>query len=183
MMAPAPVPRVTLDTNCLLDVEKERPAAADVLTLRALHGDVINLRLVAAAATDVRAKTFYEFEGWLNGLGFSDCQILLPIGVYGIAFYGRAVYGDGSPTSLYANLWGIFEANGTPSTPGSQRHRRLLHDVLMMWSHLTYGGDVFVTRDIADFVDRGTARSSRSLEPVASLHLLQPSPTADREGR
>lgn len=185
--------QVTVDTNCLIFVKQGAPEASDVLAVQDAHrAGRINLRVVAASATEIkingeRVTNFVQFTAWLASIGFADHEILKPIAVTDIAIYGEAVYGGEAASDRYEAIWSVLvagrkiarlRANGPEFTEREQQQlRNLTHDALMMWAHLHYGGDVFVTNDTDDF--RRGGRGDKFLDMGAGL-ILTPAEAAGR---
>ena len=184
--------QVTIDTNCLIDLEEKRSAANAVRALHKMHQQgAIRLRVVAVSASERRpdgeyAKNFNEFQAKLASIGFDDVEILKPILYWGISFWGYAVWsGPGLielekrvHTVLFPQIeFGFAEycsARGVEAELASAecaKWRNAKCDVLIMWAHIHYGGDVFVSRDSNFF------KSSKkpALEKLGANAILMPS--------
>jgi hypothetical protein len=171
------VPKLDLDTSNLIHLERERPDAVHVRRLMQLHEDGrVVLRLIAASASEKQPdgsslSTFQDFAAWVQRLGLGDLEILKPIGVWDITYWDWGVWGDGD-----GPLARLYEGIGKALFPGTwgvdgEVGRNKICDVLMMWSHIHYGGDAFVTSNTDDFM-----RPSRreALTALGAGELLTP---------
>lgn len=147
-------PKITLDTNCLIDVEEQRLGFQDVLYLRQLHdAGKVNLRLVAASASDKRINgalidNFFLFSKFVESIGFDGIEVLPTIAILGFAFVDYCIVGGGEATELYYQIGKtLFPGGYSGSESDKTLSRNQVCDVLMMWSHVRYNGDVFVSRD------------------------------------
>ena len=89
---------VTLDNNCIIDLEQNRPAAPYIKKLIQMHREgKISLRVVAISASERKpdgtfASNFNEFKERIDSIGLTDVQILKPIAYQGIAFHNYCVH-------------------------------------------------------------------------------------------
>jgi len=76
---------VTLDTNCIIDLEENTPAALYIWKLvHRFESRKINLRVVATSASERKpdgtyASNFAEFKEKIAALGLKGVDILKPI--------------------------------------------------------------------------------------------------------
>lgn len=90
--------RVTLDTNSIIDLERNRPDAIFIKALLVGHdGDEPHLRVPAIIASENPLEgrfpeNFSDFQGLLKRVGLDRAEILAPIAYYGITYYGYSVY-------------------------------------------------------------------------------------------
>lgn len=76
---------VTLDMNCIIDLEKEKGAATHVRSLMKIHENgKINLRVVAISASEQKhdgtyASNFSEFKNRIAAIGLGRSEILKPL--------------------------------------------------------------------------------------------------------
>jgi hypothetical protein len=156
--------RFTLDTNCIIDIEEDRPNAKFVLDLVNLHGqNGITVAVPAIGASERQriggySQNFSDFQTKLNAVGLGKLKLLPPLGYYDITFYGYCVYGGGSETlekDIHDVLFPTIEYNvseyainrGLPANTSDHKWRNAKCDVLALWCHIKSQGDVFVTRD------------------------------------
>ena len=158
---------VTLDNNCIIDLEQNRPAAPYIKKLIQMHREgKISLRVVAISASERKpdgtfASNFNEFKERIDSIGLTDVQILKPIAYQGIAFHNYCVQGGGSLGRLEKEIQEVLfpeieieytdfckKRRLNPSNKknwGTWVNRKC--DVLAMCSHIWNGGGIFVTND------------------------------------
>ena len=159
----------TLDTNCLIDVEEDRPDKQFVLRLLAAsQTGAISLAILASSASERQIgggqlDSFKRFNLRMQDLGFGSIRLLLPIFRFGTTYLDNALWGDESmiareqqifetlfPTfetdwAKYANANGIDAENLT--CPLAWKWRNRLCDAQAYWAHEHHGQAHFVTRD------------------------------------
>jgi hypothetical protein len=156
--------RFTLDTNCIIDVEENRPSAQYVIDLVNLHGqNGITVAVSAIGASERQrvggySQSFSDFQTKLNTVGLGNLELLPPIGYFGITFFNYCVYGGGNETlenDIHNALFPSIEFNvaeyainrGLPANTSDHKWRNAKCDVLALWCHVKNQGDVFVTSD------------------------------------
>jgi hypothetical protein len=160
----------TLDTNCLIAIEKCEPEAASVRTLADAHAaGKANVAVVAMSASEkqqdgVYIKNFEEFRERLAGLDLVHLDILKPMAYWDIGFWDWCLWSGSDMvllekqihTILFPNVefsWQDYcRANGLdPATsPPSREYRKWRNckcDIQAIWSHIHGERDVFVTSD------------------------------------
>ena len=158
---------VTFDTNCLIDLEEDRPAAEHLRRIVELAaGGRVNLRTVAISASERRpdgtyARNFSEFQEKVASVGLQDFESLPPLLVLDVTYLDHSLLGSDelsaqarrihevlfpeSPFdySEYCTVFGTDrEGDGT-----DRRWKNRLCDTLALWTHLHFGGGIFVTSD------------------------------------
>jgi len=101
----------TLDTNYLIDVDENRPAQGDILTLieEARRGEA-DIAMLASSACERQAggahlSRFADFQRRLIAVGLGDIALLRPIARHGFSFHGFAVM-DGYLAAVVAlTMW------------------------------------------------------------------------------
>lgn len=159
--------KITIDTNCIIDVEENRQMASTIRRLIELHkAKKLQLQVPAIAASERRPVGSYlsniqVFLDRLGILGLDDAEILMPLGYYGVTFWGWCIL---SGSELEAQERAIHEIlfpgipfkydeycaeNGINSQndPIAAKWRNAKCDVLSLWCHIYYSGDIFVTSD------------------------------------
>jgi hypothetical protein len=156
--------RFTLDTNCIIDVEDERPNAPFVCELVALHGvNGTNIAVSSIGASERQqtggyAKNFSEFKAKLAASGFGALELLPPLGYWDLCFWDHCVWADENDTLereihniLFPGiefLWPDYaKTRGLPVDSQDKNWRNAKCDVLGLWCHIKHGGGVFVTSD------------------------------------
>jgi hypothetical protein len=157
--------RLTLDTNCLIELEQHSAPARFIEELLAAHrAKIIRLCVVAISASERSkngkfADNFLAFEAKLDELGLSLAEVLLPLCYFDISFLGYCVLADNDALEsrihsiLFPQLsfqWIDYcRAYGRDVNDFASDHkwRNAKCDVLALWSHIHYSADVFVTSD------------------------------------
>jgi hypothetical protein len=162
--------KFTLDTNCWIAVEENRPEAADIRALANAHAaGVASVAIVAISASEKQKdgrhlRNFQEFQERLNSLGLGHLAILSAIGYTDVSFFDRCIWANESIVALERKIHEIlfpdveftwcdycrangFDPKSAPSGEWRDRWRNCKCDVQAMWSHIHYGRDIFVTSD------------------------------------
>jgi predicted nucleic acid-binding protein len=157
--------RLTLDTNCLVDVAESRPDATHVLELVRLHRQgVVRLSVTGVSAAEARPGGGYirnvsAYLEFLAEIGLSDLPLLKPIGVVGLTYLDWYLAGDEAsevmrgairsvlfpdlpPYAAYCEMSGL-----DPTAEMEPKYRNKELDVMHLWTHILHKGDAFVTRD------------------------------------
>ncbi|MDH5794111.1 MAG: hypothetical protein OEZ18_06090 [Candidatus Bathyarchaeota archaeon] len=158
---------VTLDNNCIIDLEQNNAIASHLRKLIQMHCDhKINLRVVAISASERKPDQTYvshfdEFKERINKIGLGDVKILETIAYVGLSFVGYCLVGGGALEELESEIQGILfprielcysdfckKRNLDPNDEKAWRKwTNIKCDVLALWSHVWYKGDIFVTTD------------------------------------
>lgn len=172
--------KVTLDTNCLIDIEEKRPRSKYTNKIVSLwKSGEINLAVVAATASEKlidgkEITDFSEFKNLLEMVGLADVEILKPPAYFGLSFWGWAVMGGGEVTELDHEIHDII----CPDEPyvGSdvdddeiQDWRNSKIDVLIAWAHIWNGRDFLVSSDHNDLL-----KNSDALESLGANYVIHP---------
>ena len=157
----------TLDTNCLIAVAHNEPAAGAVRALAEAHAaGRADVAVVAMSASEKQQgghyiRNFAEFSGRLDSLGLGHLNVILPMAYFGISFWDRCLWADDTMTKLEHQihlalfptmqfLWQNYcRANGIDPSDNSPngKWRNCKCDVQAVWSHINRERDVFVTSD------------------------------------
>src|SRR6266699_1593675 len=92
--------KLTLDTNCIIDLEQNNSLALPLQRLIFLHNDQkITLRVAAISASERKlngkyAANFAEFQQKIAAVGLGNVEILAPIAYSGITFVERSLSAD-----------------------------------------------------------------------------------------
>lgn len=167
---------LTLDTNCIIDVETVEGAAAEVRRLLAKYeAGEIDIQVAGIVASErLRsggyAPTFSAFSERIAALVRRPVRVLKPIGHCDVTYWDEGLWSDDSMTALEKRIHSLLfsqpygwadvarQEKLDPSVvpdetnPHWRRWRNRLCDTAAMWCHIYHGGDVFVTRD-ANFLE------------------------------
>lgn len=158
---------ITIDTNCIIDLEEERQSVKYIRSLIKMHKeDRIKLMVVAISASERKqdrtyASSFGEFTKKLEKIGLGDVEILKPMCYLGICFFGKSLFSceemEQSEEKIHSVLFPKieFKYEDFCLARGLEINRKFPNpkwlnakcDVQCMWSHIHYQGDIFVTND------------------------------------
>lgn len=176
----------TLDTNCLIDVEEDRPEAKGVRSLLAAqHAGKANVALVASSASERQRNggylaCFSAFTDRANALGFQGIEILLPIGRWDIGFWDRMVWADQTRVERQRQVFETMFPT-TPLDPPSgdpralSKWRNRVIDAEAFEAHQHHGRAVFVTSNMNDFrklLSSPDLPNARIMPPTSAVELL-----------
>lgn len=150
------VQRYTLDTNCIIDLEENRPDAESLRKMIADHGSgAISLAVVAISASENQrggtpAWSYTTFEEKLKTAGLGHLEQILPMAYWDVAYWDHSIW-DGDPV-LERKIHDILfpgEPIEQPEAVSFPVKKWLNHkcDVQLMWAHIYHDRDIFVTRD------------------------------------
>lgn len=146
---------ITLDTNCIIDLEENRANAIYIEKLIRLNEErKINLSVPGISASERKsnneyASNFTEFQQKIALIGLGNINILKPMGRWGMAFWDWCIYADKQMIDLERKIHQILfpTIEFTLSGALNKQWRNAKCDVLAMWCHIYYKGDLFVTAD------------------------------------
>src|SRR5258708_2584185 len=150
--------RFTLDTNCIIDVEEDRPSAPFVRELVSLNGKrEIIVALSAIGASERQraggyAQNFSEFQEKLKAVGFESLELLPHLMYFDVTFFDYCIWGDNDALErdihnvLFPKiefLWADYaKARDLPIDSLDKNWRNAKCDVLALWCHVKHGGGV-----------------------------------------
>jgi hypothetical protein len=103
----------TLDTNCLIAVANNEPAAGAVRALADAHtAGRADVAVVAMSASEKQRGGYYlrnfaEFRDRLVSLGLGHLNVILPMGYWGISFWGHCLWPDDATKKLEHEIHSI----------------------------------------------------------------------------
>jgi len=126
----------------------------------------IVLRLVAISASEKvideqRIRNYSLFERYIEALGLNGIEQLYPFMIWGVTFWGKSINGSQDMVALeeeihkilfpyipyqYKNFCNLYNL----PYPNENIDKKWLNsrcDSIVLWSHIYYEGDIFVTRD------------------------------------
>ena len=158
--------RVTLDNNVIIAIENKSNITCYERLLQLHSKRKITLAIPAISASERKAdgtynSNFNEFKKRIYAIGLSDAEILEPIAYLGISYMGYCLLGGGDLSTLEVNIQKILFPKIEMDFSSYCRNRGLDEgntnawkkwvnakcDVLSMWCHIYYKGDIFVTGD------------------------------------
>lgn len=163
--------RLTLDTNCIINLERGTGQAASVRRLVDLHREgVIQVFVSSVSASEsqpggLAPSNFSAFEQRLETLGLETLPRARPVLRYGMSFYDEAVWGGDDDEDLESEIRGIVHPNSEVSYadyvnatgvdidgPIDPKWRNKQCDIDGLVAHIREGHDVFVTEDRRHFL-------------------------------
>jgi hypothetical protein len=161
------LPNVTLDNTCIIDLEQNRKHAPEIRKLVQMHCNrEISLRLVAITASELKLdhtylSNFDEFKRRIGAIGLGDVGILPTLARFDLSFFDYCVSGGRWLDELEKEIQLILFTEDEVEYGDSCRKygcdeggKAAWHkwtnkkcDVLALWSHIWYNGDIFVTDD------------------------------------
>src|SRR5260370_40875468 len=115
--------RLVLDTNCIIDLEENRP---DALHLRKLIAawkrGKIRLAAVAVSASEnqpngVARQDFADFETKLANAGLAGVDHLLPLGVWDFCYWDHSLWTSDDMAELESRIREVLFPGIQPSPP------------------------------------------------------------------
>jgi hypothetical protein len=152
--------KITLDTNCLIDLDEQREGYVAVKDLIDIASEsAMQIAVLGISASEKRKDgqapaTFNDFKNRLSFLGLSHVQILKPIGFWGVTYRDNCIYCSEEMKCLHENIMDLLFANSpyryndpNGSKDYNAKHYNRLVDGQALWAHVWNKRDVFVTRD------------------------------------
>jgi len=167
---------LTLDTNCLIDLEEKR--AGFLAIKKIVEYPKIDVAVVAVSAIDKKVNgekidNFLKFQNWLTILNLNHLKILKPIAYTDISYCGWCVLGGGELTKLDHKIHNILFPKLPYSSPPIHSSKKWINakaDVLIMWAHIWNKREYFITRD-KNFLKQG---KKEKLEKLGNTKILTP---------
>ncbi len=179
--------KLTLDTNCIIDLEENRPNAEHVRSLVSTWKNRrLKLAVVAVSASEnqrggIASRDFAAFETKLDNAGLAGVHHLLPLAIWDVFYWDHALWSGDEMERLEAEIRGILFPNIQATPPAdineNSRWRNQLCDVLVAWSCIYHKWDCLVTND-KNFHDQKhelkQAGLRKVLYPVDAVRLCTP---------
>ena len=150
---------VTLDTNCIIALEENRPEAQDLR--RIVHSATeqkLRLRVVAISASERQpdgeySESFRDFKAKIAVVGLEDVEILLPPCIWGVTYWDDCIWGSEQFTEEAERIHEILFPNSPFEYEDYCRHFGLdlaapsadrkwqnhVIDTWALWTHLHNG--------------------------------------------
>jgi hypothetical protein len=176
--------KVVLDTNCIIDLEENRPDARSLRSLiAAWKSNRLDLAVVAVSASEnqpsgIASNSFDVFETKLKNAGLAGVQELMPLAKWDVFYWDHALWSSPDMEALESKIRAVlFPAIPTaPSTSIDKNStwRNQMCDVLVAWSCIHHNWPCLVTRD-KNFHNHRIELAALGLEKI-----LYPSDAAQR---
>ena len=186
--------KLTLDWNCVIEVEENRAQAEYVTDLIKRHklGDFEVALLAASASENTKSKRFpgnaNVFKERISALKWQDLPLVPMPAVFGLSYWGFAYYvEDGQKFERDRDaIWHVIapKVSPKPSDHLSELEqmtddaiqseelstwRNVWCDVISAYSHIHEGRDVFVTNNTRDFQE-----NAEELADLGMKHISKP---------
>ncbi len=160
--------KITLDHNCIIALEMNEPDAQYIRDLIDMHNrNKIQVRVAAIGASEMLPgkkypSHFSDYDNRIAALGLKQVEKLSPVGKWDMTYWDQSVYGDQRTEALerrihdilfpdiefdYQAFCKIHSLSPLASDQLNETWRNAKCDVLGLWSHINYGGDIFITSD------------------------------------
>ncbi len=149
--------RFTLDTNCIIDLEENRPDSEylNQIIEESRNGNV-EIAVVAVSASENQPggeinRSYSHFEEKLLSAGLSNATELLPLAIWDVFYWDHALWSDEEMEKLSNDIRDVLFPGIALSPPTGEKDERIwrnkLCDVLVAWCCIFHGWDMLVTRD------------------------------------
>lgn len=178
--------KITFDTNILIDIEEKREGYEDILKIIELHNNKkITISIPAIIASEKlieknKITNFNIFKNYITNLDFKDIDILKPLCYPGLAFLDYCVLAGKTTIELDHKIHRILFPEIELEHTDYCLKRNLTNDhiyrewknakvdVLIMWCHIFYGNDIFITRD------NNFKKHIKELSEIANINIMTP---------
>lgn len=159
----------TLDTNCIIDIDDNRPSAGSLRLLVDAHARrEADVALVMVSASerqpgDTYLSTYADFNERVSGLGLGQLKQIPGLAYYDLCYWDHALFPSDACVvrektlheALFPSIpfkWSDFalERGVNPddrTSPTYMKWRNAWCDRQMAWSHDHHSRDIFVSRD------------------------------------
>jgi len=183
--------KLTLDWNCVIEVEERRPQAAYVTELVNLHrqGQFEVALLAASASENSKSKCFPGnaklFRERISGLGWGDLPLVPMPGIFGLSYWDFCyLVEDGEKFERDMDaLWRVIAprvareaSEHLPSgmklsdeaiqSQALSKWRNTWCDVISAYSHIHEGRDLFVTNNTRDFQKKAEGLTQLGMKQI-----------------
>ena len=161
--------KITLDTNVIVSLEENRASAPVIKELIELHNKgEVKLGVVAISGSErnregTYPKNYNEFQNKLENVGLENVDILIPMEYWDICFWDHGLWSDDQMEKLEREIHEILFPNiefdfqkyceknsinlNDTNTKQYRKWRNAKCDVQMIWAHIYFKRDVFITED------------------------------------
>jgi hypothetical protein len=149
--------KLVLDTNCIIDLEENRPNADSLSSLiTAWKTNRLDLAVVAVSASEnqpsgIASCRFDVFEAKLENAGPAGVHELIPPAKWDVFYWDHALWSSPDMEALESKIREVLFP-GIPTGPPAiidrnSRWRNQMCDVLVAWSCIHHDRPCLVTRD------------------------------------
>ena len=182
--------KFTLDTNCIIDVDEDRPSAEYIKQIVDAHQKNLTDVAVPYIGASERQKnhgyhaTSTDFDLRLARLGLDHLKVLQPMAYFDVTFLDGSLLSDGPMIALERQVHSILfshiefdyqnycKKKGIDELPVDSKWRNVKCDVQAMWCHLHYTRNIFITSD------QNFHRKAAQLSAIGAGRILFPETAA-----
>lgn len=167
--------KLVLDTNCIIDLEENRPDALALKTLMAAwRSKQLDLAVVAVSASENQPSgttnpSYSDFQRKLHNAGLAGAHELLPLAMWDVFYWEYALWTSSEMAALESKVRAVLFPGVVTAPPAdaqaNSRWRNQMCDVLMAWSCIHHNWPCLVTRD-RNFHDHRTDLAALGLTDV-----------------
>lgn len=167
--------KLVLDTNCIIDLEENRPDAGSLRQLISAWKDSrLSLAVVAVSASEnqpngIASRSFDVFEEKVNNVGLAGAHELMPLAIWDVFYWDHALWASSEMEALESALRGILFPRIVTVPPTNieenSKWRNQMCDVLVAWSCIHHNWPHLVTRD-GNFHNHRTELASLGLHEI-----------------
>ena len=165
--------KLTLDRNCLIDIEDQRPNATYVKSLIEANStgkasvSVLGITASERSKAGAYSTSYSEFLEWIRSLEAADLNLLKPIGVWDVTYWDWSVSASEEDSKLLAHIHDLMFPGKNSSwqkyaiakgVASDNRSSRFYHkwinahcDAQAVWACIRYEQDALVTSNTKDF--------------------------------
>lgn len=147
----------TLDSNCIIDLEENRPDAVHLKVLKALWQlGKIEICVVSVSASENQPsgesmRSYSEFEAKLSRAGLLKARELPPISKWDFGYWDHMLWSSEEDEEQLKQIKDILFPQTQYAPPAdsgaNSKWRNQMCDALVAWSHKFHNSDHLVTRD------------------------------------
>lgn len=167
--------KLVLDTNCIIDLEENRPDAAALRTLIAAWKErKLDLAVVAVSASENQPggtanSSYSDLERKLRNAGLAGTHELLPLAFWDVFYWDHALWSSDEMAALESKIRAVLFPGVATVPPtdvqANSKWRNQMCDVLMAWSCIHHNWPCLITRD-KNFHDRRAELSALGLPEI-----------------
>ena len=150
--------RITLDHNCIIDLERRTEMGRLIEAIIASSGNqcfVVNIGASEMREKGVRPEHYEKFEELLSAARVELLPRLNPMGIYGVTFWDKCVWGSDEGNQLIQDIAAVLFGDQSLmdlvtediDSPIGRKWLNRICDVHTMWCHIHNGNDIFLTTD------------------------------------
>jgi hypothetical protein len=178
---------ITLDMNCIIGLESEEVATTCLREIVAFHNiKKINIKIPGISAAEKlsnggKLKSFLDFKKRIDKLSIRKFTILRPFAIWDMTYFDYCIFPDDEMIEFDKKIQKIIFPQIPICLPSDYQENKIIKwknarcDVVSMWCHIYYSGDIFVTSD-RHFLKE---KVKNDLQKIGSKNILSPTETLE----